>query len=388
MSQFQARFDQFRSITDVGTDHRRAVKEKCKQGVEKLDVLARSMPDDKEELREDIAVWVERFDQAMGEWLAAQKQADELQIIMEPDAKDTEHIMSAEQVQAGWKEQIEKDKANTEQAKAKDAEDEVAGVKDRPMATQGSTVEVDEVEEVVAPTAERREASSNAVSVISSGFKDDEVTETQRKRPAPTPVTKETKDVLRPVERACDKCREAGEMCYEGPSAACKWCSVRKVGCSVAGGRSAPRKRGTVAVVVPAHPKRPLPVMRTAKGQQKIAAHWVVDSDWESEVEEKVVSEGGESEVEVVKASTSKAKGKERAKASVEKGKAKAPVKKTYDRHVPDRLRGPLTRRVNVVQARLTQICGAIRALEVEHEGLLVEVSENCRAARQLGPVE
>ncbi|KAF8545810.1 hypothetical protein OG21DRAFT_1528238 [Imleria badia] len=139
------------------------------------------------------------------------------------------------------------------------------------------------------------------------------------------------KDVLWPAERACDKCREAEETCYEGPSAACKRCSVRKVGCLVAGGCSVPRKRGTVVVVVPAHPKRPLPVMKTAEGQRKITACRVVDSDWESEVEEKVASEGGESEVEVVEASTSKAKGKERAKASAEKGKAKAPAKKTDD---------------------------------------------------------
>ncbi|KAF8545621.1 hypothetical protein OG21DRAFT_1492138 [Imleria badia] len=192
MSQFQARFNRFWSITDAGTDHRRAVKEKCKQGVEKLDVLARSMPNDKEELQEDIAVWVECFDQAMGEWLAVQKQADDLQIIMEPDAEDTECIMSTERVQAGWKEWIEKDKANAEQAKAKDAEDEVTGVKDRPMAMQGSMVEVDEVEEVVAPTAERREVSSNAVSAVSSGFKeqDNEVAETWRmKQPVLTAST-------------------------------------------------------------------------------------------------------------------------------------------------------------------------------------------------------
>ena len=42
----------------------------------------------------------------------------------------------------------------------------------------------------------------------------------------------------------------------------------------------------------------------------------------------------------------------------------------------PAHLCGPLTRRVDLVHARLMEIRGAIRALEVEHEGLLVEVTE------------
>ena len=42
----------------------------------------------------------------------------------------------------------------------------------------------------------------------------------------------------------------------------------------------------------------------------------------------------------------------------------------------PTHLYRPLTRRVDLVRARLMEICGAIQALEVEHKGLLVEVTE------------
>ena len=50
MSQFQAKFDWFCSMTNLGLDHRQAVKARCKMVVETLDVLARCVPDDKEEL--------------------------------------------------------------------------------------------------------------------------------------------------------------------------------------------------------------------------------------------------------------------------------------------------------------------------------------------------
>ena len=65
MSQFQAKFDRFRSMTDLGLDHRRAVKARCKTAVETLNTLARCVPNDKEELREEIEDWVEQFDRAM-----------------------------------------------------------------------------------------------------------------------------------------------------------------------------------------------------------------------------------------------------------------------------------------------------------------------------------
>ena len=45
MFQFQAKFDWFRSMTDLGLDHRRAIKARCKTAVETLDALARCVPD-------------------------------------------------------------------------------------------------------------------------------------------------------------------------------------------------------------------------------------------------------------------------------------------------------------------------------------------------------
>ena len=86
-------------------------------------------------------------------------------------------------------------------------------------------------------------------------------------------------------------------------------------------------------------------------------------------------SEAEESEVEMVEVSTSKTR-TERRKGSAAKAKAKATLKRTTAApRNPAHLGGPLTRRVDLVRARLMEIRGAIRALEVEHEGLLVEVT-------------
>ena len=69
----------------------------------------------------------------------------------------------------------------------------------------------------------------------------------QWKRPALTVVMKkDTKLVCQPVNQSCNKCREVGVICFKGPSTACQRCHVRKVACSVAGGRSGPRRKGTV----------------------------------------------------------------------------------------------------------------------------------------------
>ena len=87
-------------------------------------------------------------------------------------------------------------------------------------------------------------------------------------------------------------------------------------------------------------------------------------------------SEGEESEVEMVEALTSKMR-TERRKGSAVKAKAKAtPKRTTAAPRNPAHLRRPLTRRVDLVRTRLMEIRGTIRALEVEHEGLLVEVTE------------
>ena len=65
MSQFQAKFDRFCSMTDLGLDHRRAIKARCKTAVETLDALVRCVSDDKEELQEEIEDWVGWFDCVM-----------------------------------------------------------------------------------------------------------------------------------------------------------------------------------------------------------------------------------------------------------------------------------------------------------------------------------
>ena len=85
-------------------------------------------------------------------------------------------------------------------------------------------------------------------------------------------------------------------------------------------------------------------------------------------------SEAEESEVEMVEVSMSKTR-TERGKGSAVKAKA-MPKRTTAAPRNPAHLRGPLTRQVDLVHARLMEIRGAIRALEVEHEGLLVEVTE------------
>ncbi|KAF8545606.1 hypothetical protein OG21DRAFT_1528377, partial [Imleria badia] len=291
MSQFSAKFECFRSMADMGVAHRWAIKDRCKG-------LWRSLTRCQ---NKEIEHWVKWFDDAMDEWLAAQKEANNLQVNAQPDEGDIAHIIDAEQERM----QREKEKADTQQTESKDSREEATGVKDedagakeKPTAMQESVVEIDKVEEVVALTEEKGDRSSKAVSVVSSVVvkqgrdegeeEDEEVTGAWKKRPALTPVTKEVKGLSRSAETACDKCREAREMCYEGPSTASK---------------------------------QPLAVMWMVEGQRKVASRHVVNSDNESEVEERVASEVEESEVEVIEASTSKGKGKERAKASTAKGK-------------------------------------------------------------------
>ena len=85
-------------------------------------------------------------------------------------------IVDAERVQAGWKERMEKEQADKEQAavlaaKSKAVEPEDAASKCAHPATQESAIDIDEVEDVVAPVVER--ASLKAVSTLvgSSGIK-------------------------------------------------------------------------------------------------------------------------------------------------------------------------------------------------------------------------
>ena len=121
---------------------------------------------------------------------------------------------------------------------------------------------------------------------------------------------------------------------------------------------------------------RLLQAMQTVEGQRIAAARRAINLASGSEDEGDGGSEAEESEVEMVEASTSKTR-TERGKGSAAKAKAKAtPKRTTVVPRNPAHLRGLLTRQVDLVRARLMEIRGAIRALEVEHEGLLVEVTK------------
>ena len=79
-----------------------------------------------------------------------------------------------------------------------------------------------------------------------------------------------------------------------------------------------------------------------------------------------------ESEVEMMEALTSKMR-TEHGKGSAAKA---TPKRTTVAPRNPTHLHGLLTRRVDLVHARLMESRGPIRALEVEHKGILVEVTE------------
>ena len=85
-------------------------------------------------------------------------------------------IVDAEQVQAGWKERMEKEWANKEQAaalaaKSKAVEPEDAASQRAHPATQKSAIDVNKEEDVVAPVAERASSKVVSTSVGSSGIK-------------------------------------------------------------------------------------------------------------------------------------------------------------------------------------------------------------------------
>ena len=110
------------------------------------------------------------------------------------------------------------------------------------------------------------------------------------------------------------------------------------------------------------------------EGQRIAAARRAINLASGSEDEGDGGSEAEESKVEMVEASTSKTR-TERGKGSAAKAKA-TPKRMTAAPRNPAHLHGPLTRQVDLVRAQLMEICGAIQVLEVEHEGLLVEVTE------------
>ena len=107
--------------------------------------------------------------------MAAEKEAEQLQVSEEPEGK-VARIVDAERVQAGWKERMEKEWANKEQAaalaaKSKMVEPEDAASKHVPPATQELAIDVDKVEDVVAPVVERASSKAVSTSVGSLGIK-------------------------------------------------------------------------------------------------------------------------------------------------------------------------------------------------------------------------
>ena len=65
MSQFQSRLDKFCAMTDASSLLHLNAQRSFHQATEWLDRLARSVPDDKDELAEDQEIWVEAFGKAM-----------------------------------------------------------------------------------------------------------------------------------------------------------------------------------------------------------------------------------------------------------------------------------------------------------------------------------
>ena len=85
-------------------------------------------------------------------------------------------IMDAEQVQAGWKERMEKEWADKEwaatlAAKSKAVEPEDAASKRAHSATQELAIDINEEEDVVAPVVERASSKAVSTSVGSLGIK-------------------------------------------------------------------------------------------------------------------------------------------------------------------------------------------------------------------------
>ena len=103
--------------------------------------------------------------------MAAEKEADQLQVSAEPEGEDVAWIVDAERVQVGWKERMEKERAATLAVKSKMVEPEDATSKRMPLATQGSVIDVDEMEDVIAPMTERASSKAVFTSVSSSGVK-------------------------------------------------------------------------------------------------------------------------------------------------------------------------------------------------------------------------
>ena len=65
MSQFQSWLDKFRTMTDTGSLLHLNARHSFHQATEQLNGLARSVPDNKDDLAKDQEIWVEAFGKAM-----------------------------------------------------------------------------------------------------------------------------------------------------------------------------------------------------------------------------------------------------------------------------------------------------------------------------------
>ena len=65
MSQFQSQLDKFHAMTDAGSLLRLNTQRSFRQATEQLDGLARSVPDNKDDLAKDQEIWVEALGKAM-----------------------------------------------------------------------------------------------------------------------------------------------------------------------------------------------------------------------------------------------------------------------------------------------------------------------------------
>ena len=65
MPQFQSWLDKFRAMTNAGSLLHLNARCNFHQATERLNRLARSVPDNKDELAEDQEIWVEVFGKAM-----------------------------------------------------------------------------------------------------------------------------------------------------------------------------------------------------------------------------------------------------------------------------------------------------------------------------------
>ncbi|KAF8130623.1 hypothetical protein EV363DRAFT_1296693 [Boletus edulis] len=326
-----------------GLAKRRKIRKKFATATERVQTVVKCQPEDWEELQEEMGAWVKEFRSAMDKWDTVRREAITLFINMDLDDDVAAVIVQAERVQAEWVAQ-QKVLPMTQEASA-------------PGTSQMSKVEVKEGAKDLVPEPEKTGASSGA-SLVSSSLKwgrsdksddEEEGMSTQCKRtiaaelamPRPPPVVK-----------ACDSCKRAGvaEACSKGTGIACQHCNRLKAKCSWVAGRHAPRRKTTVVVVLEGT-KEVRPVRATAKAGPSKRADSPIILNTNDDIEE------DETPVK-------------------SKGKGKAPAKKPTGQTPVQKQRDVLARQLNLLHSRMYQIRANLKALEVEQDKVLAEVSD------------